>query len=106
MFLRAIFEAFENITKLKASEIEPFVNILESVQKSGIVERYRQDINAHLTELENHVHGQAIHEYTDKSTEELSKPEPNRALPLLYLTDYLEKRTKLLTKRFPKPLLG
>lgn len=35
-----------------------------------------------------------------------SAPGVNRALPLLLMTDEIEKAAKLLDKRFPEPLLG
>ncbi len=35
-----------------------------------------------------------------------SAPGVNRALPLLLMTDEIEKSAKLLDKRFPEPILG
>lgn len=106
VFLGALYEALEDITKLKPDAIQPFVEILAAIRKSGLVERYKDDIDARLADLADRVRVQAVHQYTDKNYELTSKPEANRALPLLYLTDHLEKQAKLLDKRFPEPILG
>jgi hypothetical protein len=44
--------------------------------------------------------------YTEKKHEMMQGAGVNRALPLLLLTDAIEKAAKLLDKRFPEPLLG
>lgn len=106
VFLGALYEALEDITKLKPEKIAPYVQVLEAVQMSGLVERYKADIDARLNDLADRVRVQAVHQYTDKNYELMSNPDPNRALPLLNLTDHLEKQAKLLDKRFPKPILG
>ncbi|KAG8934303.1 hypothetical protein FRC01_003816 [Tulasnella sp. 417] len=105
VFLGALYEALEDITKLKPEKIAPYVQVLEAVQESGLVERYKADIDARLNDLADRVRVQAVHQYTDKNYELMSNPDPNRALPLLHLTDHLEKQAKLLDKRFPKPIL-
>ncbi|KAG8902226.1 hypothetical protein FRC00_000142 [Tulasnella sp. 408] len=106
VFLGALYEALEDITKLKPEKIAPYVQVLEAVQTSGLVGRYKADIDARLNDLADRVRVQAVHQYTDKNYELMSNPDPNRALPLLHLTDHLEKQAKLLDKRFPKPILG
>lgn len=106
VFLGALYEALEDITKLKPERIAPYVQVLEAVQMSGLVGRYKADIDARLNDLADRVRVQAVHQYTDKNYELMSNPDPNRALPLLHLTDHLEKQAKLLDKRFPKPILG
>lgn len=105
IFLGALYEALEDITKLRPERITPYVQVLETVQTSGLVERYKADIDARLNDLADRVRVQAVHQYTDKNYELMSNPDPNRALPLLHLTDHLEKQAKLLDKRFPKPIL-
>lgn len=108
IFLGALYEALEDVTKLKYDQIAPYIDVLETVRKSGLVERYKSDIDARLSDLADRVRIQAVHQYTDKNYELTSKPEAgaNRALPLLFLTDHLEKQAKMLDRRFPKPLLG
>ncbi|KAG9046239.1 hypothetical protein FS837_004800 [Tulasnella sp. UAMH 9824] len=106
IFLGALYEALEDITKLKPERITPYVQVLDTVQRSGLVERYKADIDARLNDLADRVRVQAVHQYTDKNYELMSNPDPNRALPLLHLTDHLEKQAKLLDKRFPKPILS
>lgn len=64
------------------------------------------DAAARISELADRIRIIAVHQYTEKSNELHSEPGVNRALPLLYMTDELEKRAKLLDKRFPEPLLG
>ncbi|KAG9012965.1 hypothetical protein FRB90_006371 [Tulasnella sp. 427] len=106
VFLGALYEALEDITKLKPEKISPYVQVLDIVQLSGLVGRYKADIDARLNDLADRVRVQAVHQYTDKNYELMSTSDPNRALPLLQLTDHLEKQAKLLDKRFPKPILG
>ncbi|KAG8908954.1 hypothetical protein FRB99_000057 [Tulasnella sp. 403] len=106
VFLGALYEALEDITRLKAELLKPYVDILDTLRSSSLVERYKADIDGRLNDLADRVRIQAVHQYTDKNYELTSKPEANRALPLLYLTDYLEKQAKLLDKRFPEPILG
>lgn len=106
VFLGALYEALEDITKLKPEKIAPYVHVLETVRTSGLVERYKADIETRLNDLADRVRVQAVHQYTDKNYELMSNPDPNRALPLLHLTDHLEKQAKLLDRRFPKPILG
>lgn len=43
--------------------------------------------------------------YTEKKHNLMQNVGVNRALPLLFLTDEIEKAAKLLEKRFPEPLL-
>ncbi|KAG8933689.1 hypothetical protein FRC01_007619 [Tulasnella sp. 417] len=106
VFLGALYEALEDITKLKPEKVAPYVCVLETVRTSGLVERYKADIDARLNDLGDRVRVQAVHQYTDKNYELMSNPDPNRALPLLHLTDHIEKQAKLLDRRFPKPILG
>ncbi|KZV80623.1 hypothetical protein EXIGLDRAFT_742800 [Exidia glandulosa HHB12029] len=70
---------------------------LEAVRDSGLLERFQVDIASRVKELEDRVR---IH------NELFAQPGVNRALPLLLLTDVLEKMAKTLDKRFPEPLLG
>lgn len=94
------------LPNLKPSEIEPYLVILEQVRDSGLVERYHVDINARLLDVQTRIREVSAHFYELKMHELQKAPGVNRALPLLLMTDELEKSAKLLDKRFPEPLLG
>ncbi|KAG8930518.1 hypothetical protein FRC02_004086 [Tulasnella sp. 418] len=106
IFLGELYEGLEDITKLKPDAINPSIDILQIIRESGLVERYKADIEARLKDLSDRVRVQAVHHYTDKNYELMTAEGDNKALPLLLLTDHLEKQAKLLDKRFPQPLLG
>lgn len=94
------------IPALKPSEIEPYLSILEHVQDSGLLDRFDVDIGARLLDVKEHVRQVSTTFYEAKMRELQSTPGVNRALPLLLMTDELEKSAKLLDKRFPEPILG
>lgn len=82
------------------------MNIIQTVRDSGLLERFHVDISARVKELEDRVRIVSVHYYTEQHNELAAQPGVNRALPLLLLTDVLEKNAKMLDKRFPEPLLG
>jgi len=94
------------IPSLKPSDIEPYLSILEHVRDSGLLERFDVDIGARMLDVQEHVRQVAATFYEVKMQELQSAPGVNRALPLLLMTDELEKSAKLLDKRFPEPILG
>jgi hypothetical protein len=94
------------IPALKPSDIEPYLSILEHVQDSGLLDRFDVDIGARLLDVKEHVRQVSATYYEGKMRELQSAPGVNRALPLLLMTDELEKSAKLLDKRFPEPILG
>jgi hypothetical protein len=91
---------------LKPSEIAPYLSVIEHVQSSGLLQRFDVDIGARLTDVQEHVRQVSATFYETKMQVLQSAPGVNRALPLLLMTDELEKSAKLLGKRFPKPILG
>ncbi|KAJ7452163.1 hypothetical protein B0H11DRAFT_2074617 [Mycena galericulata] len=107
-FLSSLYHAMDSIPNLKPSEIEPFLSVLEHVRDSGLLERFGfdLDINARLADVQAQVRQVALRWYGLKLQELQSAPGVNRALPLLLMTDELEKAAKLLDKRFPEPILG
>ncbi|KAF8515697.1 hypothetical protein BU17DRAFT_76803 [Hysterangium stoloniferum] len=105
-FLGSLYQALDELPKLKADDIAPFLGILDTVRNSGVFRRVDVDVGSRLNELAERVRIIAVHQYTEKSNDMNAQPGVNRALPLLFMTDELEKRTKLLDKRFPEPLLG
>ncbi|KAJ7153568.1 hypothetical protein C8R43DRAFT_1126845 [Mycena crocata] len=107
-FLSSLYHAMDSIPNLKPSEIEPYLSVLEHVRDSGLLERFGfdLDINARLADVQAQVRQVALRWYGLKLQELQSAPGVNRALPLLFMTDELEKAAKLLDKRFPEPILG
>ncbi|KAF8124264.1 hypothetical protein K438DRAFT_1649950 [Mycena galopus ATCC 62051] len=107
-FLSSLYHAMDSIPNLKPAEIEPFLNVLEHIRDSGLLERFGfdLDINARLADVQAQVRQVALHWHALKLQELQSAPGVNRALPLLLMTDELEKAAKLLDKRFPEPILG
>lgn len=96
----------ETIPNVKVSEIQPYLNVLDHVRESGLVTRFEADINARLSDLEERVRTLSEHFYQEKTQQLQAAPGVNRALPLLLMTDELEKAAKQLDKRFPEPLVG
>lgn len=96
----------DGLPALKPSEIAPYLLVLEQLQQSGLLERFDGDITSRVSSLSDRVRTVAVHAYTEKSEELFNAPGVNRALPLLLMTDVLEKNAKLLDKRYPEPLLG
>ncbi|KAF7321062.1 hypothetical protein HMN09_00193600 [Mycena chlorophos] len=107
-FLSNLYHAMDNVPTLKPSEVEPFVQVLEHIRDSGLLERFGfdQDINARLADIQTQVRQVALRWYGLKLKELQAAPGVNRALPLLLMTDEIEKAAKNLDKRFPEPILG
>ncbi|KAF5376074.1 hypothetical protein D9615_007711 [Tricholomella constricta] len=106
VFLSSLYHAMDALPNLKRSEIEPYLAVLEQVRDSGLLERFNVDISARLGDVQERVRSMAAHFYELKMQELQQAPGVNRALPLLLMTDELEKSAKLLDKRFPEPILG
>ena len=86
--------------------MEPYLTILEALQDSGLLTRFHVDITSRMDTLRERVREVAAQAYYLKAKEFFAAPGVNRALPLLLITDALEKNAKLLDKRFPDPVLG
>ncbi|KIK64923.1 hypothetical protein GYMLUDRAFT_39327 [Collybiopsis luxurians FD-317 M1] len=106
VFLSSLYHSMDAIPNLKPSEIEPYLSILEHVRDSGFLDRFNVDVNARLADVQNRVRQVAMESFTVKLGELQSAPGVNRALPLLFMTDEIEKSAKALDKRFPEPILG
>jgi len=96
----------ESLPNVKKTEVEPYLFVLEIVRDSGLLERFDVDIHARFNDIEQQVRRVSGNYYDTKIKELQSAPGVNRALPLLLMTDELEKSAKLLSKRFPEPLFG
>ncbi|KAJ3894478.1 hypothetical protein GG344DRAFT_74035 [Lentinula edodes] len=106
IFLSSLYHSMDSIPHLKPSEIEPYLTILEHVRDSGFLDRFNVDVNARVSDVQTRVRQVALESFSAKLRELQSTPGVNRALPLLLMTDELEKSTKALDKRFPEPILG
>lgn len=107
IFLGYLYHAFEQLETLTPDLILPYVSIVERIQETGLLERYNVDVAARLNDLSTRIKGIAAQNYSIKSQELFAvQVGVNRALPLLLITDWVEKQAKTLSKRFPEPLLG
>ncbi|KAF9238682.1 hypothetical protein BU15DRAFT_88306 [Melanogaster broomeanus] len=106
IFLSSLYHAMETIPNLKVSEIQPYLKVLDHVRESGLIDRFEADISARLLDLEDHIKALSAQYYQEKIRQLEAAPGVNRALPLLLVTDELEKAAKQLDKRFPEPLAG
>jgi hypothetical protein len=105
IFLSSIYHEMEKLPGLKPGEIEPYISILEQVRESGLVAQFDVDIRARLSDVEERARQVTAEWYDYKLQEKHNEPGVNRALPMLFMTDEIEKAAKLLDKRFPQPLL-
>ncbi|KAI0632969.1 hypothetical protein C8Q77DRAFT_858545 [Trametes polyzona] len=105
-FLSQLYHSLDGIPHLKPSDVAPYLSVLETVRESGLLERYDVDVSARLNDIQNQVRDVSARYYGQKMQELMAAPGVNRALPLLLMTDEIEKNAKLLDKRFPEPILG
>ena len=106
VFLASLYHSLDSLPNTKVSEIQPYLSVLDHIRESGLIGRFEDDVNNRLSELEEHVQDIAAQHYHDKMRQLQSAPGVNRALPLLLMTDELEKAAKQLDKRFSEPLVG
>lgn len=106
MFLGAVYHSFEAIPQIRVSEIKPFIHILESIQDCRLLQRFEVDIQARVEDVKEQVKISADAKYQEKFKELEGQSGVNRALPLLLVTDEIEKWAKMLDKAFKEPILG
>lgn len=106
IFLSSLYHAMDAVPQLKPSDIKSFLGILEHVRDSGLLDRFDVDMEVRLKDVQDKVKQVSAFWYESKMGEMSREPGVNRALPLLLMTDEIEKAAKLLDKRFPEPLLG
>lgn len=94
------------LPNLKVSVAQPYLTVLDLIRESGLIERFEADISARLSDLTTHIQDVSVQFYQEKMQSLQASPGVNRALPLLLMTDELEKAAKQLDKRFPDPLVG
>jgi hypothetical protein len=93
---------------LKPADIEPYLHILQVVRDSKLLERFDVDITARIADVHEQVRSVSGRWYEEKNRDIHSGAGAgvNLALPLLLMTDEVEKSAKALDKRFPEPILG
>ncbi|KAK7024966.1 hypothetical protein R3P38DRAFT_3316586 [Favolaschia claudopus] len=98
-FIGHIYHAMDAIPALKPSDIEPHVEVLERLRGSGLLERLGDTEQTRIDELRVQIRQAALRWYGAKLEELQAAPGVNRALPLLLMTDELEKTAQTLDKR-------
>ncbi|KAH7100511.1 hypothetical protein BKA62DRAFT_620047 [Auriculariales sp. MPI-PUGE-AT-0066] len=106
IFVGNLYHALDALPGLSRDTVAPFIDILETVQSSGLLARFNVDVEARVRELEDRARIVSVHYYTETQQDLFSQPGVNRAMPLLLLTDVLERNAKTLDKRFNEPWLG
>ncbi|KAG1775606.1 hypothetical protein EV702DRAFT_1234370 [Suillus placidus] len=106
IFLSSLYHAVDALPNLKVSVVQPYLTILDQVRESGLIERFEADISTRLSDLTTRIQDVSVQYYQEKMRSLQASPGVNRALPLLLMTDELEKAAKQLDKRFPDPLVG
>lgn len=96
----------DGLPNIKPSDVAPYLQVLETVQGSGLLARFDVDISARIQDIQEQVKSVSARFYDEKNRDLHSQPGVNRALPYLLMTDEIEKAAKLLDKRFPDPILG
>jgi hypothetical protein len=104
-FLASVYHSMEALPDLKKDDVLNLLDVLAQVKETGLLERFDVDIIARLQDIKERVQAVGVHWYQGRTQELQSTPGVNRALPLLLMTDDLEKRAKTLDKRFPEPIL-
>lgn len=96
----------DDLPNLKVSVVQPYLTILEHVRESGLIDRFEADVSARLSDLTLRIQDISVQHYQEKMKSLQETPGGNIALPLLLMTEELEKTAKQLDKRFPDPLIG
>ncbi|EKM76561.1 hypothetical protein AGABI1DRAFT_62905 [Agaricus bisporus var. burnettii JB137-S8] len=106
VFLSSLYHAMDAIPNLKPSDIAPYTDLLEQLQDSGLLERTDIDVSARIADIQERIRQITAQWYETKMSDLQTAPGVNKALPLLFMTDEIEKYGKLLDKRFPEPISG
>lgn len=108
IFLSSLYHSMDALPNLKPSDVGPYLSILEIVRDSGLLERFDVDVTARISDVQEQIRSVAGRWYDEKNRDLHSGAGAgvNLALPLLLMTDEVEKASKALDKRFPEPLLG
>jgi hypothetical protein len=96
----------DSLPGLKPSDVQAFLSILQTVNDSGLLLRFDIDIEARKQDVQDRIRQVSAQRFEALLKEKQSVPGVNKALPLLLMTDEIEKHAKALDKKFPEPLLG
>jgi len=107
LFMSYLYHSMDQLPSLKPSDIEHFLTILDHVTDSGLLDKFNLDVVARFEDIRDYARQMSAAWY-DAKMDGIVKGNHgvNRALPLLMMTDEIEKSQKLLGKRFPDPVLG
>jgi hypothetical protein len=105
IFLGSIYHAIEGIPHIKRDDLLQYLDVLSQLQETGLLERFQDDIAQRVADICDRVRVVASQYYQQKLFELNSAPGVNKALPLLFTTDDIEKCAQQLDKRFPEPFL-
>ena len=105
-FLSHLYHALDGLPQIKPSDVQPYLSVLEIVGDQELLARFSVDVEERVKDIQVQVREVSARYYGNKMQELQSAPGVNRALPMLLMTDEIEKNAKLLDKRFPDPLLG
>lgn len=106
IFLSTIYQLMETIPHLKPADINPYLSVMETIQLNHLLERFEVDITSRISDIQDQVRTASQNHYRTKLQDLASAPGVNRALPLLLMTDDIEKTAKKLDKDFSEPILG
>lgn len=106
VFLSSLYHSMDSLPNLKPSDLHTFLPILDHIRESSLLSRFDIDIEARIQDIKERVRQVATDWHEVIMHEKQSAPGVNRALPLLLMSDEIEKGAKGLDKRFPEPLLG
>jgi hypothetical protein len=106
VFLSSLYHSMDSLPNLKPSDLQTFLPILDHIRESSLLSRFDIDIEARMQDIKERVRQVATDWHEIIMHEKQSAPGVNRALPLLLMSDEIEKGAKGLDKRFPEPLLG
>jgi hypothetical protein len=84
----------------------PYIEVLLQLQETKLLERFQDDMDLRVKDIQDRVRTVSAQHYQKKIFDLQSAPGVNRALPLLFTTDEIEKCVKQLDKRYGEPLLG
>ncbi|TFY79360.1 hypothetical protein EWM64_g4654 [Hericium alpestre] len=104
-FLSTVYHMMDLLPNLKQSDLVPLLDTLDTIKASGLLERFEADIDARIQDIKERVRVVGAQYYEQRIAELQAAPGVNRALPLLLMTDDLEKTAQTLDKRFPEPIL-
>ena len=69
IFLSTVYHALDALPELKPGDIAPYIQILETVRESGLLERFEVDVGARMRDVEEQVRSVAGRWYEERRRE-------------------------------------